>query len=109
MAIALPTEIARYFASDRSRDAAGVSSCFTADTIVRDEGQAYTGRDAIRKWAAGSFAKYDCTVVPFAIVHEDDRAVVTSHVVGNFPGSPVDLRYQFTLADGAVVRLEITL
>ncbi len=109
MAIDLPTRIARYFEVDGSRDAAAIAECFTADAIVQDEGHTYTGHDEIREWAAGYFTKYLCTTEPFAITDKGAKLVVTSHVVGNFPGSPVDLRYQFTLADGAIAGLEITL
>ncbi len=109
MAIDLPPGIARYFDADRRRDAVAIAECFTTDAIVQDEEHTYTGRDEIRDWAAGYLAKYLSTTEPFAITDKSNKAVVTSHVVGNFPGSPVDLRYQFTLADGAIAGLEITL
>ena len=35
--------------------------------------------------------------------------VVTSHLVGNFPGSPVDLRFFFKLEGDKIASLEITL
>jgi hypothetical protein len=44
---------------------------------------------------------------PVAIEKDGERFIVTGHVTGNFPGSPIDLRYVFTLRDGAIVRLEI--
>jgi ketosteroid isomerase-like protein len=109
MDIKLPVAIAAYFEADRTRAAAAVADCFTADAIVRDEGHTYTGRDAIEEWKAGSSRKYSYTVEPFAIVREGDRTVVTSHVVGDFPGSPVDLSYLFTLTGEGVSGLEIKL
>lgn len=109
MAIKLPISIAEYFKADRTRDAAAVAECFTAEAVVRDEGHTYTGRDAIHDWKAGSSAKYSYTVEPFAIVEDGDRTVVTSHLVGDFPGSPVDLRCLFTLTDEGVAGLEIKL
>ena len=36
-----------------------------------------------------------------------DRKVVTGHVAGNFPGSPVDLRYFFRLTGEKIAELEI--
>lgn len=33
--------------------------------------------------------------------------IVTAHLTGNFPGSPVDLRYAFTLSGDKIARLEI--
>jgi len=32
---------------------------------------------------------------------------VTSHLVGDFPGSPMNLRYRFTLERGKIASLEI--
>lgn len=107
MGIELPIAIAGYFDADRAGDAGAVADCFTTDAVVRDEGHTYTGRDAIRAWKANASTEYSYTVEPFAIADEGERTVVTSHVVGDFPGSPVDLRYLFTLADDQVVALEI--
>jgi hypothetical protein len=101
--------IAGYFEADRTGDAAAVADCSTADAIVRDEGHTYKGREAIQEWKAGSSAKYSYTVDPFAIADVGGRTVVTSHVVGDFPGSPVDLRYLFTLTGEGVSGLEIEL
>ncbi|WBH16841.1 nuclear transport factor 2 family protein [Sphingomonas radiodurans] len=107
MEIELPDPIARYFAADQVSDAAAVASCFTDDAVVKDEGNAYVGKDAIRQWKAEASSTYNYTVEPFALVAEGDRTVVTSHVVGDFPGSPVDLRYFFGLNAGKIAALEI--
>ncbi|AHE55717.1 nuclear transport factor 2 family protein [Sphingomonas sanxanigenens] len=107
MAIALPKPIADYFAADAAKDADGVARCFSDEAIVRDEGHAYSGRDAIRQWKTASSQKYSYTVEPVAIAMEGDRTVVTGHVAGDFPGSPVDLRYGFTLDGGKIAGLEI--
>lgn len=109
MAISMPAPIAKYFVADSERDAAAVADCFTADAVVQDEGRTYAGHGAIREWKAGSSAKYSYTVEPFAIANDGDLTVVTSHLVGDFPGSQVDLRYLFTLTDGGISTLEIML
>jgi len=38
---------------------------------------------------------------------KDGKTVVTSHLVGNFPGSPVDLRFFFGLEGDKISSLEI--
>jgi hypothetical protein len=38
---------------------------------------------------------------------KDGKIVVTSHLVGNFPGSPVDLRYFFKLEGDKIASLKI--
>jgi len=107
MAIALPKTIARYFEADRGKDALAVAGCFTKDAVVRDEGHTYVGLDAIGTWKADASTKYTYTVEPFALATEGERTVVTSHLAGDFPGSPTDLRYFFLLADDKIAELEI--
>lgn len=109
MAINLPGTISQYFAADQERGADAVAACFAERALVRDEGNTYAGRDAIRRWKAESAAKYSYTVEPIAMSTDGDRTVVTGHLVGDFPGSPVDLRYHFRLEGEKIAELEIVL
>ncbi|MES2992231.1 MAG: nuclear transport factor 2 family protein [Pseudomonadota bacterium] len=103
----LPEPIAAYFAADR-RHPDAVTQCFTANAVVADEGRSHTGTDAIKAWKAAASARYTYTATPLALRQEEGAQVVTSHVVGDFPGSPVDLRYRFRLERGLIASLEIT-
>jgi hypothetical protein len=103
MAIELPKAIAAYFAADKACNADEVSNCFVETASVKDEGSTYLGRDEIRKWKSSTSTQYEYTVEPFNIAIEGAITVVTSHLVGNFPGSPIDLRYLFVL-DGDLIR-----
>lgn len=109
MTLNLPNPVAAYFAADRSRDAAAVARCFAEGATVRDEGGVHEGREAIRRWKAAASAKFGYSVEPFAMAVEGGRTVVSGHVSGDFPGSPVDLRYSFGLAGEEIAALEITL
>ncbi|SIS57842.1 nuclear transport factor 2 family protein [Insolitispirillum peregrinum] len=109
MTITLTGMIAEYFAADGEKSAEAVSRCFSHLAVVKDEGKSYTGRDAIRQWASNSSRKYSYTVEPFSISTEGNRTIVVAHLAGDFPGSPVDLRYQFILDDGKIAGLEIAL
>ncbi|WP_295551098.1 nuclear transport factor 2 family protein [uncultured Pseudacidovorax sp.] len=102
----LPQPITAYFAADR-QDPDAVGACFTADATVTDEGRTHAGRAAIRAWKAAASTQYRYTVEPFALEARDDVCTVTAHVRGDFPGSPVDLRYRFRLAQGLIASLEI--
>ncbi|MBN2992727.1 nuclear transport factor 2 family protein [Pseudomonas cedrina subsp. fulgida] len=106
MTLSLPVPIARYFAADATK-AGDFSACFTADAVVKDEGHTYVGLPAIQAWKAGADDKYSYTSEPFACDEQDGKTVVTSHLVGNFPGSPLDLRYGFSLAGDRIAALEI--
>lgn len=107
MPITLPEPVAAYFVADQN-DGDAVAQCFTENAIVIDERQIHTGRDAIRRWKAEASAKFSYTTDPFALSEEGGQTVVTAHVSGDFPGSPVDLRYAFVLEGEKIGRLEIT-
>ncbi|WP_439532520.1 nuclear transport factor 2 family protein [Polymorphobacter sp.] len=107
MPIQLPNIIHAYFTADKGRDAEAVSACFTDSAVVTDEGHTHTGRPAIAHWKAEASNQYTYAVEPFALATQRGQTVVTSHLVGNFPGSPVDLRYLFTLQDDHIAALEI--
>lgn len=109
MIIELPKPIADYFAADRGKDADAVSQCFIEDAVVKDEGNTYSGIAAIRRWKASSTGKYSYTVEPFSVASEGDKEIVTSHLEGDFPGSPIDLRYFFRVEGDKLAELEIIL
>lgn len=103
----LPQPIAAYFAADQhSADAIG--RCFTTRAVVKDEGRTHAGLDAIKAWKAAASASYTYTSEPVSMAVEDGCCIVTGRVTGNFPGSPVDLRYRFRLERDLIASLEIT-
>jgi hypothetical protein len=106
--LSLPEPIAAYFAADKQNNAQALAHCFTTHAVVKDEGHTHSGIDAIKAWKAAASTKYTYTTEPFALEQSDGHQVVTSRVEGNFPGSPVDLRYRFRLERGLIASLEIT-
>jgi len=74
---------------------------------VRDEGREMEGVAAVREWMRAAFEKYRHSLEVLSSTKVDGDTVVTCHVSGNFPGSPVDLRHIFTLAGNRIARLEI--
>ena len=102
----LPKPIAAYFSADKG-DGEAVSQCFTENAVVKDEGHTYKGRPAIKAWKTDASAKYQYTCEPLACEGKDGKTVVTSHLVGNFPGSPVDLRFFFQLEGDKIALLEV--
>lgn len=106
MPVHLPKPIDSYFAADRV-DGEAVVRCFTENAVVTDEGHTYQGLAAIKQWKTDSSKKYTYTSEPFASEDRDGKTIVTSRLTGNFPGSPVDLRYFFGLAGNRIASLEI--
>lgn len=103
----LPEPVAAYFAADR-QDGPAVARCFTSDAVVKDDGETHTGPAAIEAWKTATSARFAYTATPRSLEQQGRNVVVTSHVTGNFPGAPVDLRYSFTLERGKIASLEIT-
>ena len=107
MSIELPTTVAAYFAAESAGDAAALARCFARDGVVHDEGGSFTGRAAIERGNADARAKYHHTVEPLGATKRDGAIVVTGRVVGQFPGSPVDLQHVFRLNGQEITSLEI--
>jgi ketosteroid isomerase-like protein len=104
--IDLPAPVAAYFAADTT-GAEAVAQCFTDGAVVIDERQEYRGRTAIARWKAEASAKFRYTVDQLGAHVSGDQTTVTGRVTGDFPGSPVDLQYRFTLEGDKIARLEI--
>ncbi len=105
--LSMPEPIADYFEADKRGDADAVARCFTKRAVVKDEGRTHSGHAAIQKWKTGATAKYSYVSKPLAVEQRDVRYIVTSRLTGNFPGSPIDLRYAFRLERAKIVSLEI--
>jgi hypothetical protein len=105
--ISLPPVIAAYFAADTT-DAKQVAQCFTASAVVVDEHRTHRGRPAITEWKAAATAKYHYTSEPLWSQVSGDEVAVKARLTGDFPGSPIELRYRFTLEGERIGRLEIT-
>jgi hypothetical protein len=106
-ALDLPKPIAAYFAADKGPDQEKLAQCFSENAVVKDEAHTYRGRAQILQWKEASKRKYQYTSEPFRCEKRDGETVVTSHLTGNFPGSPVDLRYFFKLEGEKIMSLEI--
>lgn len=106
MTIKLPDPIAAYFAADKL-DGAAVARHFTKDAVVKDEAHTYTGVASIQRWKTEASAKYQYICEPIRSEQKDGVTEVTCHLQGNFPGSPITLRYLFRLERGKVASLEI--
>ena len=103
----LPDPIAAYLEADK-RGPDDVARCFTAQGVVTDQGQTYVGRDAIKAWKAETSTRYTYTQEPFAMEQVDGLHVVSSPVVGSFPGSPIDMKLMFRLERGLIASLGIS-
>jgi ketosteroid isomerase-like protein len=103
----LPTPVAIYIAAENSGDTEALAQCFAEDAVVRDEGQTIEGLAAIKQWKAETKKKYQHTIEPLASAQQYGKTVVTNRLTGNFPGSPIELEFVFTLDGDKIALLEI--
>ena len=103
----LPTPVAIYIAAENSGDTEALAECFAKDAVVRDEGQTIEGLAAIKQWKAETRKKYQHTIEPLASTQKDGKTIVTNRLTGNFPGSPIELEFVFTLNGDKIASLEI--
>lgn len=103
----LPQPLAPYFAASNAGDVNAQVSYFSTAARVKDEGEWRQGPAEIAAWARDTRARYQHQTTPGSIDSDAAAVFVNAQVVGNFPGSPVVLRYRFELNDGLIDRLEI--
>jgi len=107
MSTHMAKSISDYFDASNARSAEGVAACFTPDAVVIDEGHERKGIADILVWKAWAEKKYQPVYDVLGAAEADGKAIVTCKVSGTFPGSPVDLRFAFTLDGGKIARLEV--
>lgn len=103
----LPQSIANYFSGKNARDYAKALSGVAPDAAVSDEERQHVGAEAIQRWMEESAAKYNDQSQIRGATTDGDRTVVMAEVSGTFPGSPIELRFAFTLQDGLITKLTI--
>jgi hypothetical protein len=103
----LPPAIDLYVRAENTGDVESLSECFAPDAIVRDEGRTYEGLAAIKEWKAETRKKYRHKVEPLTVARESDKTILTNRLTGNFPGSPIEVRFVFRLEGDKIASLEI--
>lgn len=104
--IDLPAPIASYFARETT-DPQAIARCFSEDAMVHDEGHRHQGRAAIAAWHAEAVRKYQSESEPLVSRTVGAETTVTARVTGTFPGSPVNLRFRFTVEGDHITQLKI--
>ena len=103
----LPSPIAIYIAAANQGETEALAQCFAGDAVVRDEGGTIEGLAAIKKWMVETKRKYQHTIEPLAVIEKDAKTIVTNRLTGNFPGSPIELEFVFTLDRDKIAALQI--
>jgi hypothetical protein len=103
----LPAPIAGFFQAHNTGKTDHFKDLFTTDAVVSDEAHEYRG-DAIKSWIDDVISKYHPLHAQIlSLVPSGSQTIATAQVSGTFPGSPLQLRYQFTIRDDKIAALSI--
>ncbi|MEU6538157.1 nuclear transport factor 2 family protein [Streptomyces sp. NPDC047000] len=95
-----------YFGAALDPDRERYFSLFGDEVVVHDDGRRHQGLTAVRRWRA------EVPSVRYALRLVTGTAIAckaVAEVSGDFPGSPVTLRFAFTRdARGKITQLDIT-
>lgn len=103
----LPASVADYFEGRNARDFDRAVSGFAEEAVVGDEARDHRGRAAVRSWIASTALAYRDRAEVLAVTTEEGGVTVRAQVSGTFPGSPIVLRFAFTLDAGQITALRI--
>lgn len=109
MSIPLPASIQTYLRSKKDHDTTAIEEIFTPQAKVNDNGeeQEFHGREAIARWMAESTSKYKTSLEVIQTSADHGDYVVNALVSGDFPRSPAEFVYRFTLKEKLIDRLVI--
>src|ERR1700720_4450132 len=107
MSTKLSEPLATYFAGHNNHDVDAMIGTFAESATVKDEGQERRGLPALRQWMEEANPKDPLAGELITVAETAANTTVRGRVSGNFPGSPVELRFIFTLDQRKITRLEI--
>ena len=109
MSTNLPKPIADYVEANARLDIDGMLKPFLRDAVFIDNGKHFEGQAAICQLLEEEMIPVKAIFTPDTAREEGDHVLVEGPAHGNFPGSPLRFTYRFTLSDGAIETLEVTL
>lgn len=101
----LPKVIDNLVAAQNSFDSVAYADCFSETAVVFDEGKTHKGRKEIERWIDKANKDYQATMKP--LDYSETEQILKAEVSGNFPGSPIVMRYHLSIVDGLIQSLKI--
>ena len=104
----LPKVIADLVIAQNNFDSAAYIKCFSENAVAFDEGKTHNGRKEIETWIADSNERYKATIRPVGYEENETESILIAETSGNFPGSPIVLKYHLVIAGGLIQSLKFT-
>jgi hypothetical protein len=107
----LPPLVAAYVEATNSFDLERLLAAFADDALVNDQLRDYSGREAIREWAARDIIGQGLTMEVTSAIEHYGNFIITANVNGTFDKrglpDPLVLAFYFTLHGDQIVQLII--
>lgn len=104
----LPNVITELVKTQNNFDSAAYANCFSETAVVVDEGKTYNGKQQIEGWIKKTNEEYHAVMKPLEYQELENEAVLRAEVSGNFPGSPIVLKFYHRIENGVIQMLKIT-
>lgn len=104
----LPKVIVELVAAQNNFDSHAYAQCFSETGEMLDEGKIYKGRVAVQQLIEETNKKYQSVMKPVEYTENDTSSILAAEVRGTFPGSPLVLKFHFTIIDGQIQYLNVT-
>ncbi|PKP87549.1 MAG: hypothetical protein CVT78_07955 [Alphaproteobacteria bacterium HGW-Alphaproteobacteria-17] len=108
MSMDLPKPIADYIEANARLDIDGMLKPFLRDAVFIDNDKHFVGKAAIRHLFEEEVIPVKAIFTPDTVREEGSDVVVEGPAHGDFPGSPLRFTYRFTLVQGAIKTLDVT-
>ncbi|MDQ0782181.1 nuclear transport factor 2 family protein [Chryseobacterium sp. W4I1] len=102
----LPNIVSKLVKAQNEFDSHAYADCFTETAVVHDEGKTHKGKTEIQNWIDTANKEYKASMKPLG--YNETGHVLSAEISGNFPGSPVILKYHFEFSEGLIESLKIT-
>jgi len=103
----LPEVIAQLIVAGNDQDSAKYAACFSEDAKVHDEGKIHTGRKEIEEWIADANERYNARNELISYTENGEGGIMEVIGSGDFPGSPIVLKYHLQINNGKIDYLKI--
>lgn len=108
MTLSLPKPIADYVDANARLDVEGMLQPFASDALFLDNGRRFKGREELRTLIENEVVAAKAIFTPGSLRHEGEQIVVEGPAHGDFPGSPIQFSYRFTIENDLITALEVT-
>lgn len=104
----LPEVLEQLIIAGNNQNSAKYADCFSEVATVHDEGKIHTGREAIEEWITDANERYHAKNELISYTANGEEGIMELNTSGDFPGSPVVLKYHLKISEEKITYLSIT-